>query len=44
MQRNWIGKSSGTLIRFALLNDDRHIETFTTRVDTLYGATYLALA
>ena len=44
MQRNWIGKSSGTLIHFKLDNHNGQIDTFTTRVDTLYGATYLAIA
>ena len=43
MQRNWIGKSVGALVRFGL-NSGAFIEVFTTRVDTLYGATFLVLA
>jgi leucyl-tRNA synthetase len=43
MQRNWIGKSVGALVRFGL-NSEAFIEVFTTRVDTLYGTTFLVLA
>lgn len=43
MQRNWIGKSVGALVRFGLDSGDA-IEVFTTRVDTIYGATFLVLA
>ena len=43
MQRNWIGKSVGALVRFGL-NSGAFIEVFTTRVDTLYGTTFLVLA
>ena len=44
MQRNWIGKSVGASVRFPIENSDRKIEVFTTRVDTLFGVTFLTLA
>jgi len=45
MQRNWIGKSRGTRIRFAVDGlTGASIEVFTTRVDTIYGASALILA
>ncbi|RLB15872.1 MAG: leucine--tRNA ligase [Deltaproteobacteria bacterium] len=44
MQRNWIGKSLGAIIRFPLVKSDQVIEVFTTRQDTLYGATFLCFA
>ncbi|MBA4301320.1 MAG: leucine--tRNA ligase [Cyclobacterium sp.] len=44
MQRNWIGKSIGTEMVFQVKNSDKSIKVFTTRVDTIYGVTYLALA
>jgi leucyl-tRNA synthetase len=44
-QRNWIGRSQGASVRFAVKNHpDAHIEVFTTRVDTIYGATFVVLA
>jgi len=45
MQRNWIGKSQGTRVRFAVDGLEKaSIEVFTTRVDTIYGASALILA
>lgn len=44
MQKNWIGKSVGAKINFKLADVSELIEVFTTRPDTLYGATYLVLA
>ncbi|MGD0977330.1 MAG: leucine--tRNA ligase [Minisyncoccia bacterium] len=43
-QRNWMGKSEGVSIKFQISNDKFQIEVFTTRPDTLFGATYLVLA
>jgi len=44
MQRNWIGKSIGAEVRFKAEHSDIEIEVFTTRVDTIYGVTFLSLA
>ena len=44
MQRNWIGKSYGVQIDFPLANSDEKISVFTTRQDTIYGATYMVIA
>jgi leucyl-tRNA synthetase len=44
MQKNWIGKSIGTEIDFPLEGSDRMIRVFTTRPDTLFGATFMSLA
>ncbi|MBI2635255.1 MAG: leucine--tRNA ligase [Parcubacteria group bacterium] len=44
MQKNWIGKSEGTLIKFEIRNLKLEIPVFTTRADTLFGATYMVLS
>lgn len=44
MQRNWIGRSEGTLIYFEIMHETNPLEVFTTRADTLMGITYLAIA
>ena len=44
MQRHWIGKSIGAEIDFAVSGFDEKIRVFTTRPDTLFGATYMVLA
>ena len=43
-QKNWIGRSEGVIIKFLVPNSKEYIEVFTTRADTLFGATYLVLA
>ncbi|MCC7469778.1 MAG: leucine--tRNA ligase [Bacteroidetes bacterium] len=43
IQRNWIGKSEGAEIEFAVKGSDEKIKVFTTRPDTLFGVTYLAV-
>ncbi|MDP2641427.1 MAG: leucine--tRNA ligase [Candidatus Yanofskybacteria bacterium] len=43
-QRNWIGKSEGALLKFPVSNSQFSIEVFTTRPDTLFGATYMVLS
>jgi leucyl-tRNA synthetase len=44
LQKNWIGKSIGAKVIFKLPTIEKHIEVFTTRPDTLFGATYIVLA
>ena len=44
MQRNWIGRSEGVDIEFKIIGHEEHIKIFTTRADTIFGATYLVLA
>jgi leucyl-tRNA synthetase len=44
MQRNWIGKSEGAEVDFRLADDRGEIRVFTTRPDTLFGATYMVLS
>ena len=44
MQKNWIGKSEGVTIDFNIENHTEAISTFTTRIDTIYGVTFVVLA
>ena len=44
MQRNWIGKSEGVAIHFPVEGEKEPLACFTTRVDTIYGVTYMVLA
>ena len=43
-QRNWIGRSYGAQLSFVVVNNELKIDVFTTRPDTLFGATYMVLA
>ncbi|MFX0074860.1 MAG: leucine--tRNA ligase, partial [Candidatus Hermodarchaeota archaeon] len=44
MQRNWIGRSEGTIIKFPIVGEERTIDIFTTRPDTVYGVTFMVFA
>ncbi|MCI5060103.1 MAG: leucine--tRNA ligase [Alphaproteobacteria bacterium] len=44
MQTNWIGKSRGVRVRFDVVGSDQSIECFSTRPDTMFGASFMALA
>lgn len=44
MQKNWIGRSSGARVRFPIRGRDDTLEVFTTRPDTLWGASFMAIA
>jgi leucyl-tRNA synthetase len=43
-QKNWIGRSEGAEIEFAIVGQEKKIKVFTTRADTLFGVTYVVLA
>ena len=44
MQKNWIGKSEGVVIKFKVHNKNQQIKAFTTRPDTIFGVTFMTLA
>ncbi|MFC1855343.1 leucine--tRNA ligase [Thermodesulfobacteriota bacterium] len=44
MQKNWIGKSIGVEVDFPVVGSDENVKIFTTRQDTIYGATFVSLA
>ncbi|MFW6239901.1 MAG: leucine--tRNA ligase [Thermodesulfobacteriota bacterium] len=44
MQKNWIGRSEGAEIRFAVADSETEMSVFTTRPDTVFGATFMVLA
>ena len=44
LQRNWIGKSEGTLAKFKLKDSNDFLEIFTTRIDTIFSVTFLVMA
>ena len=44
MQRNWISRSEGSIIRFPISGENRTVDIFTTRADTLFGVTFMVFA
>ena len=44
MQKNWIGKSEGASVKFKIVNNDDILEVYTTRVDTIFGVSFLAIS
>ena len=44
MQKNWIGRSEGATINFKVSNTDKILKIFTTRPDTIFGATFIAIS
>lgn len=44
LQRNWIGKSTGALVRFPIAASQDHLEVFTTRPDTVFGVSFMVIA
>ena len=44
IQQNWIGRSDGAIVRFARDGGVGHLEIFTTRLDTIHGATFCVVA
>ena len=44
MQTNWIGRSYGAAVFFPIAGREEQLEIFTTRIDTIFGATYMVLA
>jgi leucyl-tRNA synthetase len=44
MQRNWIGRSEGAFVDFRIKDSDAVVRVFTTRIDTIYGATAIVVA
>ncbi len=44
MQKNWIGRSEGTEVVFKIADSDQELKVFTTRADTLFGATFMVIA
>lgn len=43
-QKNWIGRSEGAEVKFKVLDSDEELLVYTTRPDTLFGATYMVIA
>jgi leucyl-tRNA synthetase len=44
MQRNWIGRSEGAFVDFPIKDSDERVRVFTTRIDTIYGATFVVVS